>query len=134
MVTESKQELEQVAGNTPSSAESATGRFYPGDPRINRKGRPRKGETSFDYTKRLVEKPKHAKLVAEAKLERLLRTDSVGNRAWADYRDSYFGVPKQVLQVEGVDAASVADTLLTRMRELAGRQHTLPESTQTPAD
>src|SRR3990167_2493587 len=64
-------------------------------------GRPRKGESVLEQTHKVVESK--AKRAAQAKLKRMFRDDAVGNRAWADYRDTFYGVPKQTLVVQQGD-------------------------------
>ena len=43
-----------------------------------------------------------------ATVERLLRTDAVGNRAFADVRDTVYGIPKQTLVLEQGDSPLLA--------------------------
>ena len=75
------------------NADRVNGRFGPGN--TYGKGRPRKGESVPERLKRKVEAKGDA--VVDAVIARLLRQDSVGNRAFADVRDTIYGVPKQHL-------------------------------------
>jgi hypothetical protein len=63
-------------------------------------GRPRKGESVIETLKRAVEKPKTTEAIVIATVQRMLRTDSVGNRALADVSDRIYGVPKQTLVLQ----------------------------------
>ena len=110
-------ETGQESGNvSTSSANSSTGKFQAGDAwRGNRNGRPRKGESVPEKLRRKVEK--HGDQVVEAVYQRLLRTDSVGNRAFADVRDTIYGVPKQTLVLE-----SEQDPALDWLLAKAGKQ------------
>jgi hypothetical protein len=76
------------------------------DPRRNTAGRPRKRDSLLEVTRKKVESA--ASKVADAKLKRLLRDDSVGNRAWAEYRDTYYGMPKQTLVLEQGESPMLA--------------------------
>lgn len=81
-------------------------------------GRPRKGESAIETLKRAVEKPKTTEAIVVATINRMLRTDSVGNRAFADVSDRIYGVPKQTLVLQqGSDP--FAD-LMTELKQLAG--------------
>ena len=64
-------------------------------------GRPRRGQSVPEKLKAKVER--HGDAVVKAAYERLLRTDSVGNRAFADMRDTVYGVPKQTLVLQQGD-------------------------------
>lgn len=91
--------------------------FAPGyDPRRNLAGRPRKGESLPELLKRSIERPKTKAAVVSATVERLLRTDAVGNRAFADVRDTVYGIPKQTLVLEQADSPLAA--LLTDLAQL----------------
>ena len=53
--------------------------------------------------------------VVEAVMRRLKRDDSVGNRAFADVRDTVYGIPKQTLVIEqGESAADQLDAAIAR--------------------
>lgn len=105
--------------------DSATGRFLPGN-RANPKGRPRKGESLPEKLRAATEK--HADKIVAAALERVLRADSVGNRAFADIRDTVYGVPKQTLIVQRDDdpALSLLADLLEQ-RQIAATTGLQPE-------
>ena len=89
-----------VSGAAREIREPNTGRFVKGHAPLAGGGRPKKGESLLDYTRKLVEKAQNKQAVAEAHLDRLLDRGSVGNRAFADHRDTYFGVPKQTLVLQ----------------------------------
>ncbi len=78
------------------------------DPRRNLIGRPKKGESMPELLKRAIERPKVTRLVVAAAVERLVRTDAVGNRAFADVRDTVYGIPKQTLVLEQADSPLLA--------------------------
>ena len=109
-----------------SSSDSNTGKqkrkaprsaFVAGyDPRRNLIGRPKKGESMPELLKRAIERPKVTRLVVAAAVERLVRTDAVGNRAFADVRDTVYGIPKQTLVLEQADSPLLA--LLQRHAQL----------------
>ena len=69
-------------------------------------GRPKKGTSVLDRTRQLAERK--AKKVAEAHVNRMLREDATGNRAWAEYRDTFYGMPKQTLVLEQGDSPLLA--------------------------
>ncbi len=127
-------DLAQTAGFTPSNADSPPGNhsgkrnatsFAPGyDPRRNYAGRPKKGESVPEQLKRTLERPKVARMVVNAVVERLARTDAVGNRAFSDVRDTIYGVPKQTLVLQ-----QGTDPLTALFTELADHR-LLPEHTQ----
>lgn len=77
------------------------GRFIKGNP--GGPGHPRKGESVPEKLKKRVERDSDK--VVEAVMKRLLRGDAVGNRAFADVRDTIYGVPKQTLVVEREETA-----------------------------
>lgn len=68
------------------------------DPRRNTNGRPKRGESLPEKLRTKVEK--EADKIVEAVYQRLLREDAVGNRAFADVRDTLYGIPKQTLIIE----------------------------------
>lgn len=94
------------------SPDRVNGRFAPGN-RLG-PGRPRRGESVPEKLRAKVER--HGDKVVEAVYQRLLRTDSVGNRAFADVRDTIYGIPKQHLVIEQSDSplASVLASLHMR--------------------
>lgn len=106
------------ADNQVSSPNTNTGRqkrkaprtaFAAGyDPRRNLAGRPKKGESVPELLRRTIERPRVSQAVVQATVERLMRTDAVGNRAFADVRDTVYGVPKQTLQLEQADSPLLA--------------------------
>lgn len=108
------------AGTDTSSAVSAAGgRFVKGhDPRRNLAGRIKKKPTVLDETQKLAERKR--KQLAAAHVNRMLKEDATGNRAWADYRDTFHGVPKQTLVLEQGDAP--ADQLYTDLQALLSGQ------------
>ena len=109
------------------------GRFLPGaSPKSP--GRPRKGRSVLDATQELAERK--WKRIAEAAIQRLERDDAVGNRAWADYRDTFHGIPKQTLVVENADAPALAWLqALASGQGVDGTARELPEATsEHPAD
>ena len=126
------------SGNDSSSTDSATGKpihkprpttFAPGyDPRRNYAGRPKKGESVPEQLKRTLERPKVARMVVNAVVERLARTDAVGNRAFADVRDTVYGLPKQTLILE-----QSSDPLLLLLERMSERKQ-LPQDTLTSDD
>lgn len=77
------------------------------------KGRPRKGESIPEKLKRKIEAPASSDAIVDAVYARLLREDAVGNRAFADVRDTVYGIPKQTLVLE--QGESVADALDQRL-------------------
>ena len=78
------------------------------DPRRNLAGRPKKGESLPELLKRSIERPHIKAAVVSATVERLMRTDAVGNRAFADVRDTVYGIPKQTLVLEQGDSPLLA--------------------------
>ena len=92
--------LDTSTGTVAELRDSRTGRFVKGHAALAGGGRPKKGERLLDYAQRLVEKAQNKQAVAEAHLDRLLRRDAVGARAFADHRDTFFGIPKQTLVLE----------------------------------
>ena len=97
--------------------DSKTGRFVKGHKALAGGGRPKKGESLLEYTEKLVTKAQNMQAVAEAKLDRLLDRGAVGNRAWAEYRDTFHGKPADTLLVKRGD-----DPLTELMQELAARR------------
>ena len=83
--------------------DSVTGRWVKGHPATPGGGRPKRGERLLHYVDRLVEHPRNKVAVAEAHLARMVRTDAVGARAFADHRDTFYGLPKQTLVLEQAD-------------------------------
>lgn len=77
------------------------------DPRRNLAGRIAKKPTVLDETKKLAERKR--KQVAQAHVNRMMREDATGNRAWAEYRDTFYGMPKQTLVLEAGESG--ADSL-----------------------
>jgi hypothetical protein len=84
--------------------------FKPGhDPRRNMAGRPRKVDTVLDLTLRELHKrrkgePTKGQQAAVAQVERMLRRDQVGNRAFEAIVPYESGLPKQTFVMErGVD-------------------------------
>lgn len=88
------------------------GRFLPGQAPKS-PGRPRKGESMPEKLRKRVEKD--ADRVVDAVVARLLREDAVGNRAFADVRDTVYGIPKQTLVLE--QGASPLAAFLARRAE-----------------
>ncbi len=127
-------DLADTSGNVSSSTASTTGKqthkprtttFQPGyDPRRNYAGRPKKGESVPEQLKRTLERPKVARAVVNAVVNRLIRDDAVGNRAFSDVRDTIYGVPKQTLVLQ-----QGTDPLTALFTEIAERRQ-LPEHTQ----
>lgn len=104
------------AGSDTSPTVSATGNpsptrrpgtFVPGhDARRNVAGRIQKKPTVLDETRKLAERKR--KQVAQAHVNRMMREDATGNRAWAEYRDTFYGMPKQTLVLEQGESAGMA--------------------------
>jgi hypothetical protein len=85
------------------------GTFAPGNAYGH--GRPKKGESLPEKLRRRVEKDSDA--IVNAVVARLIREDAVGNRAFADVRDTVYGVPKQTLVVsQGESQANELDAEL----------------------
>ncbi len=91
----------------------------------NPNGRPRKGESVMDQTKRLA--ATKSKQLAEAHVKRMMRTDSVGNRAWSDFNAYDVGLPKQTYVIEQADSPLLA-FLTKHVDVVEGESRLLPES------
>lgn len=107
-----------VTPDTDNAPRRTVGRpFAPGNK--YGKGRPRKGESIPERLKRAIEQPKTTEAIVQATVARLLREDAVGNRAFADVRDTVYGIPKQTLVLE--HGESPADALDARLAQLLGQ-------------
>lgn len=122
--------LDLATGTQSELRDSRTGRFVKGHAPLAGGGRPKKGERLLHYVERLVEKPANKQAAAEAHLDRLLRRDAVGARAFADHRDTFEGVPHQTLVVrQGQTAANELDAELAAYiaaRTVDGEARVLP--------
>ncbi len=93
----------------------AHGKWLPGS-RPNPLGRIKKKPTVLDETLKLASQAKHRKQIARAWVQTMeLPHTPAGNRARADYRDTFHGVPKQTLVLE--QGESPLDVLLMRRAE-----------------
>lgn len=101
--TETGETLAENAGNeTSTSVSTAGGRFAKGhDPRRNLAGRIKKAPTVLDETQKLAERAKNRRKIAQAWVATMATPHTaVGQRARADYRDTFHGVPKQTLVLD----------------------------------
>ncbi len=129
-----EQDLETATVSSPAKPRTLKPRgkpFVPGDSRINRLGGPKKGESLPEKLKRRVEKDSDK--IVEAVYKRLIREDSVGNRAFVDVRDTVYGIPKQHLVLEQADSPLLAfltkhiDVSRETMDVIEGESRLLPE-------
>ncbi len=107
--------------------------FAPGN-RANPHGRPRKGMSVLEQTR--AEAERKAKAVAKAHVARMLKEDATGNRAWAEYRDTYYGMPKQTLVLEqGQSGADQLDAAILAMLDapnvVDAQSYTVSETPET---
>ena len=126
-------ETNSATGVVSELREPRTGRFVKGHAALAGGGRPKKGERLLDYVNKLVEKAPNKQAVAEAHLDRLLKRDAVGARAFVDHRDTYFGIPKQTLVVEHADAPGLAWLqALATGQGVEGEAREMPSSARIP--
>src|SRR3990167_11011691 len=107
MVIEARSQLEDLQAGENLQEEpvagqvrDARGRILPGHT-LNPNGRIKAKPRVLDRTKELAER--RAKRIARAWVSTMEQESAAGNRARADYRDTFHGVPKQTLVLQQGD-------------------------------